>query len=367
MKAKKILYITPGLNVGGAEKFVITLSDALAAESESQLLVSLVAHNALHSELNKSIQFITLPRKYKLDILPILKLRKLIRKEKPDVIFCVNFFSYFFLKCATIFLNVTTKRVISYHSTIHVSKKEYLLHQFYSFILNKNDKIITVSNNQAEYTAKQLGIPTSQFKTIHNGIDTQYWQPWSPSDSDGGYIRNKYNIPRDIKVIIKAAAFRKEKNHLGAVRALQALHSVHRCKAYLLLLGEGPMLDEVKNLVVELGMQDYVIFTGLQKNVRPFYLESDLFTLCSSNVETFSIAALEAMACGLPCVLTDIGGAREMIVEGTTGYLCTPEYQDIANAWHKALNADFKKEKIHEHVATNFGAAEMIKEYEKIL
>ncbi len=367
MKAKKILYITPGLNVGGAEKFILTLSAALSEKTDSQLMVSLVAHNALQPELNKSIQFIALPRKYKMDILPVLKLRKLIRKEKPDVIFCINFFSYFFLKCATFLANVSAKRIISYHSTIHVSKKEHLLHKFYASMLSKKDQIITVSTNQAEYTAAQLGIPTSQFKTIHNGIDTQYWKPLTTPDINNHHIRETYNIPANAKVIIKAAAFRKEKNHTGAVRALHVLHSDHQCKAYLLLLGEGSMLEEVKNLVAELGLQDYVIFAGLQKNVRPFYLESDLFTLCSSNVETFSIAALEAMACGLPCVLTDIGGAREMINEGITGYLCTPEYQDIAHTWHKALTGIFDKETIHNHVVSNFGAGKMIEEYEKIL
>lgn len=368
MQAKKILYITPGLNIGGAEKFIITLSTALSQETSNQTIVSLATHNALKSELNKNIRLIPLYRKHKFDILPILRLRKLIYAEKPDVIFCINFFTYFFSKCATFLLTINAKRIISYHSTIHVSRKEYVLHKFFRLLVTKKDLIVTVSNNQEIYTAKQLRIPRSQFKTIHNGIDTGYWKPPAPGDANAiNDMRRAYNIPPDANVIIKAASFRIEKNHTGAVRALHLLHTRYQCKAYLMLLGDGPMFNEVKSLAGELGLNDFVVFAGMQQNVRPFYWISNLFTLCSTSVETFSIAALEAMACGLPCVLTDIGGASEMIAEGRTGYLCKPTDSDIAQSWHKALTTAFNQEKIYEHVTLNFDAKKMIEEYKKIL
>ncbi|MEO5564099.1 MAG: glycosyltransferase, partial [Chitinophagaceae bacterium] len=295
---------------------------------------------------------------------PILQLRKILKQEKPDLIFCVNFFSYFFYRCANVFLGSKAKRIISYHSTIHVSRKEYWMHKFYKSLLSKKDLIVTVSHNQAEYTAKDLGIPAEKFKTIYNGIDTQFWMP-----SRNGTInttRTTYNIPADAKVIIKAAAFRVEKNHAGAVRALHILHNKYGQKAHLLLLGEGTMMAETKKLVAELGMQNYISFAGLQRDLRPFYQASDLFTLCSTNVETFSIAALEAMACGLPSVLTDIGGAREMIT-AENGFICETTDGDIAEKWHKALTANYDKAKIHSHVRTHFGAVKMIEEYKKIL
>jgi glycosyltransferase involved in cell wall biosynthesis len=127
------------------------------------------------------------------------------------------------------------------------------------------------------------------------------------------------------------------------------------------------MTDQVKKLVAELKMENYVIFAGLQKDVRPFYWSGNLFTLCSTNVETFSIAALESMACGLPCVLTDIGGAREMIVEGLTGYLSKTDDASIADAWLKALKTDFRKEKIFAFIQNHFDSSKMVEEYRKIL
>ena len=163
------------------------------------------------------------------------------------------------------------------------------------------------------------------------------------------------------------AAFRPEKNHIGAIRSLEILHSRYHTKAYLLFVGEGLLYDECRNLSKEMHLDDFVIFAGPKKDVRPYYWASDIFTLCSTSVETLSIAALEAMACGLPAVMTNIGGADEMIVENMNGFLCEPKESKIADAWHKALAADFSPEKINQYIGDHFGADKMIDEYRKTL
>jgi len=366
MNHKKILYITPALSVGGAEKFLILLSNSLVNEKEKQIVVSLQAVNTLQGELDKKINFIALPRKFKFDLNPVSKLRRLIKSEQPSVIFCINFYSYFISRCAMLGLKTKSRRVISYHSTVHVTKKEHFLHKFYAFLMTKEDFLITVSANQAKYTAEKYSISPSKFTTIHNGIDLQYWHP-SPDESVRNSIRRQYNIEPDAKVIIMTAALRIEKNHLGAVKALHLLHGVYGQKAYLLMVGDGIMHEAIKKLAGDLNLQDYVKITGMQKEVRPFYWASDLFTLCSTSVETFSIAALEAMGCGLPGVLTDIGGANEMIKEGLNGKLCEAAEEDIAKKWATVLSGNYSKQDIHAFTRDNFSAEKMLAEYRKIV
>jgi len=360
------MYITPALSIGGAEKFLILLSNSLMNETEKQIVVSLQAVNTLQAELDKKINFIALPRKYKFDLNPVSKLRHLIKTEQPSVVFCINFYSYFISRCAMFGLKTKSQRVISYHSTIHVTKKEHLLHKFYAFLLTKEDYIITTSVNQAKYTADKYSIPPSKFTTIYNGINVHYWHP-SPDDNVRNSLRRLYKIGPDAKVILMTAALRVEKNHLGAVKALQVLHNVYGQKAYLLMVGDGIMHEAITKLVVKLNLQDYVIITGMQKDVRPFYWASDLFTLCSTSVETFSIAALEAMGCGLPGVLTDIGGANEMIKDGVNGKVCAPEENDIAKKWAAVLSGNYSKDAIHTFARDNFSAEKMLSEYRKIV
>jgi glycosyltransferase involved in cell wall biosynthesis len=256
--------------------------------------------------------------------------------------------------------------IVSYHSTIPKNKKENILNKLYSTLLTHRDLIITVSENQAKYTSLKYNIPSRLFKTIHNGIDINNWR--LPGDQcDKIKLRNQYGIPDSAALIIMTAAFRPEKNHIGAIKSLQVLHSAYNQKAYLLFVGEGMLLDQCRRMAENIEISEFVKFAGLQSDVRPFYWASNLFTLCSTSVETFSIAALEAMACGLPVVLTNIGGASEMISEGLNGFLCEPDVADIAQKWSKALQFNFSAETIHDYISKHFSAEKMIEEYTNTL
>lgn len=363
---KAIIYIVPAFPVGGAEKFLILLANSLSKNLRSQTVVSLGDDNKARYELNNEIRFVPLPRTGKFDFAPLRSLRRLIRTEKPDIIFCLNFFCFFLTKLIISGLKHKPFVIVSYHSTIPRNKKENSLNKLYITFLTKKDLIITVSENQANYTAIKYRIPSGLFKTIHNGIDINKWR-LPGDDFDKIKFRNRYGIPEDAAVIILTAAFRPEKNHLGAIESLQLLHSEYGQNAYLLFVGEGVLLEECREAAEKKGLSEFIKFAGLQSDVRPFYWASNLFTLCSTSVETFSIAALEAMACGLPVVLTNIGGASEMIFGGLNGFLCEPETADIARKWSEALKSGFSAEKIHDYVSKNFSAEKMIGEYMRTL
>ena len=94
---------------------------------------------------------------------------------------------------------------------------------------------------------------------------------------------------------------------------------------------------------------------------------ADVFTLTSES-ETFSIAALEAMAFGLPCALTDVGGAREMIVEDWNGTLADPlDPASIAKAWMNALKNNLNGRFIRQYVEKRFSLPTMLDKYVNLL
>jgi glycosyltransferase involved in cell wall biosynthesis len=361
-----ILYITPGLPVGGAETLLALLSNSLTGSTKKQIVVSLSDQNALQNAFSKETEIQYFPRKSKFDLKPVLDLRKLIRKEKPDIIFCINFFSYFIIRCAVIGMKSSPKRIISYHSTVPLNRKDDLLMSLYTKLLNKRDALITTCINQTNYTSSRYRIPMKLFQIIYNGIDSDHWKlaadNWSSHE-----VRAKFGIPCHAKVINLTASFRPEKNHKGAVKALHMLHNYSDYKPYLLLVGSGHTLKEIKELVKQLHMEEYVKFAGFQEDIRPLYWISDLFTLCSTHVETFSIATMEALACGIPAVLTDTGGAAEMIIEGFNGYICKPAEREIMLTWQKALNENFSKGAISGYQRVNFNKDKMVNEYEQLI
>jgi glycosyltransferase involved in cell wall biosynthesis len=365
MAGKFILYVTPALPVGGAEKFLVLLANSLIKNGARQTVVSLSSDNKLQHEFSEEVQFVALPRSAKLDRQPLKTLKNLIREEKPDFIFCLNFFSFFIVKMTILGMRPKPSVIVSYHSTIHENRKEHNLHKIYSRIIGKKDLVITVSENQKNYTSAKYHIAPGRIRTIHNGIDLNRWN--LPGDvRNKSLIREQFGIPSDAPVIVMTAAFRPEKNHSDAIRALGLLHSEFQTRAYLLLVGDGILMEQSRELAVKENLKDYIIFTGPQSDVRPFYWAGDLFTLSSSS-ETFSIAALEAMACGLPAVLTNIGGASEMILTGVNGFLCEPEPHDLAKKWSEALRTKFNQQGIHDHIRDQFNAEKMIGEYRKVL
>jgi glycosyltransferase involved in cell wall biosynthesis len=357
----KILFIISDLTIGGAEKFLLSLTNYLSNNGYLITIICLNDENPLENEFNKNINLLYFKRSHKFDLSSIRKIRGEVKNQKFDFVICINFFTFFITALSTSFLSIS--KIISLHTTIAGSKKKYYqIKYLYARLLNKSDHLITVSNNQAKYISKTYHIPFHKFTTIHNGIDTTHWS-FAPDGFDISKNRGKYEIPSGAKVIIIAANLRPEKNHITAIRALQLLHSVHDNYAYLFLIGDGDMKDKIVESARDLNLNGYIKFAGFQNDLRPFYWMSDLFTLTSDKVETLSIAALEAMACGLPCVLTNIGGANELIIENKNGFLSETNENDIALKWNKALNTTFSKNEIRDIVIRNFNVIEMTRSY----
>jgi len=91
-------------------------------------------------------------------------------------------------------------------------------------------------------------------------------------------------------------------------------------EAELWLIGEGPELDTVKSILQGSGYEHDLVYWGLHPNVAPLLAQTDLLLMTSLS-ESFCLAALEAMACGVPVLATKVGGLPEVVIHGQTGYL----------------------------------------------
>jgi glycosyltransferase involved in cell wall biosynthesis len=186
------------------------------------------------------------------------------------------------------------------------------------FLGRHTSRIIAVSDALRSELVETVGLDAARIVTIHNGIDlAAFLTPIDP-----GPVRDRYGIPRDAVVFGQAARFAPQKGHeMLVAAAVPVLEKVPH--AYLLLAGDGPLLDPVRRIASRTSVASRILFPGFETDVRGMLAALDVF-VSSPNSEGLGMAAIEAMSAGLPVVSVRTGGVPEVVADGTTGILVAP-------------------------------------------
>lgn len=164
------------------------------------------------------------------------------------------------------------------------------------------------------------GVPSEKVVTIYNGLDLERVAP--RPDVTRESVLADFNLPQDAArrfVTIVANLHHPVKDHSTFLRAARRVHAAMPEAAFV-IAGEGELIAPMRSLAAQLGIERDVFFTGRCARVAELLSVSDVCVL-SSKAEGFSNSILEYMAAARPVVATDVGGAREAIIEGETGYL----------------------------------------------
>jgi glycosyltransferase involved in cell wall biosynthesis len=369
MNFKSIAFVIHGLPMGGAEKFMISIVNHLFEIKYDPVVILLSNDDTLANEINAGIPIIKVLKKSRYDLSVSHRIKQQILAHGANKIFCVNPYSYFLTKLAFLF-EQDYKIFLSPHTTKPFSWYNWFQTFVYYRLIGKHDTLVYLCKKQQEYLTKTYLLPHCEQAIIYNGINTETFNPAIFEALDRDKIRASFSLDRSDKLILLVARINPEKRHTDALQALSIIHKMQAViKPHLMIVGAGnkPLSDKLKALVSFLSLDGYVHFVGNHSDVRIFYYIADIFTLTSES-ETFSIAALEAMAFGLPCALTDVGGAREMIVEDWNGTLANPLHPDsIANAWLNALKNNKNGLSIRENVERRFSLPNMLNHYVNLL
>lgn len=366
---KSIAFVIHGLPMGGAEKFMISIVNHLFDIKYDPFVILLSNDDTLAGEINAGIPIIKVLKKSRYDISISDRIKRQILVHGAKKIFCVNPYSYFLTKISFLF-DQHYQIYLSPHTTKPFSLYNWFQTFVYYRLIGKKDTLIYLCNNQQDYLSKKYHLPDCEQTVIYNGINTETFNPALFKGMDRDALRSSFSIDKNDKLILLVARINPEKRHTDAIKALSITHKMRGVvKPHLMIVGAGNkhLSDNLKDLVSVLGLEGYVHFVGNHSDVRMFYYIADIFTLTSES-ETFSIAALEAMAFGLPCALTDVGGAREMIVEDWNGTLSQPLHPDsIAKAWLNALKNNHNGALIREHIIERFSLPTMLSHYVHLL
>ncbi len=158
--------------------------------------------------------------------------------------------------------------------------------------------------------------PAKEIDVVPNFIDPDRWAPGRATAQASCFSHG------GTRMVLHVSNFRPVKRVPAVVEVFSEIRN--RVNARLLLVGEGPDLPMVHQRIQELGLRSSVEILGEQEQLVPLLSEADLFLLPSSQ-ESFGLAALEAMACGVPVVASRVGGLPEVIDHGRSGFLLAPD------------------------------------------
>lgn len=226
-------------------------------------------------------------------------------------------------------------------------------------------RAIACSQDVADSIHRHIGdrVPVD---VVRNGVSTTHFQR---DREAGSALRARLGIPADAPVMGTVAVFRAQKRLPDWIRVARSVAD-SLPDARFLLVGAGPVEDEVRAAIAETGLGDRVILPGLQEDVRPFLAAMDVYVM-SSEFEGLPIALLEAMACELPAVCTAVGGIGEVVREGVEGHLVGKDAPLSLAAPIAALLADRARRDAlgraaRARVADAFGMRRMMGELEAI-
>lgn len=181
---------------------------------------------------------------------------------------------------------------------------------------------VTVDANCLKEIWAQIGIPKSKVKVIPFGVDLKIFNP----QVDGSEIREKLEIQSSDVVLISTRPFRNHHYNMECfIRAIPLiLKSCSNIK--VIMKGSGPLEGYLRNLAKKLGVSEHVHFVGLvpHAEMSKYLAAADIY-VSTCFVDTTSVSLLEAMACGLAPIVTDIDGNREWITNGENGLLFPPK------------------------------------------
>jgi glycosyltransferase involved in cell wall biosynthesis len=254
--------------------------------------------------------------------------------------------------------------ISTFHGFVDANDMERLMWLKRLLINLRSRKIVFVSDRLREHYVQHLGFSERKSVTIYNGVDTSIFYP-QKNDS----IRKGLGIGTKHVVIGAVGNIRPSKGYDLFLKAARLVYDQHpECRFVVAGQGAGPLYQKLLKLRDDLGLKDVFFFIGFRSDTDLVYNNFDLFVLPSTS-EGFSISTIEAMACGLPVIVTRSGGPEEIVSENRVqGTVVECNEFDIANAMNRYLEEKgfLPKYDSFELVANKYSLSSMVERYTRL-
>lgn len=322
---KKICYIVPSLRRGGAESFLAALAARMAATGVEVLVHSLQKSGSTPLPLAAPVRFSEGRSGRSLDSASILSAIRNIRDFGPDLIHCKGNDADFFAALTSRLLprkpwvsTIESVHQLLVHPSLKRRVKNILIKRAYRHHFRG---IVFVSAATGKTFTDWVGGPLPSPTVIYNGVDPRRFSKGTTGEKD--QIRLELGLPASACLILTVGRMIEVKGQRFLLEALATLGNQDQM-VHLAIAGRGPLGSALLAEASALGIKEQVHFLGERADIERVYHAADIFALPSLS-EGHPLTLIEAMASGLPCVASAVGGIPEVLEEDGAGVLVEPQ------------------------------------------
>lgn len=364
------LFLLSSLCVGGSERKTVRVVNALCLRGHNNIhLAWLNGPETLRHEIIPGVSATCLDRRGKFSWRTLRHLEQYVRTHGITRIVCMNLYPLLYAKALRLVMGSSMPLcTVTINTTEFISRKEAAQMALYAPLMRRADGVVFGSDYQLGRWVTRYRLPREKCCYIHNGVDSNYFSVHAIG-LPGTDHRAAFGFRPDDFVVGTVGMLRPEKQQGDLIEAVARLRA-QSVRAFALIVGGGAEELALRKQMANAGVTDYIRFPGEMRDVRPALAAMDVFVSTSVS-ETFSNAALEAMVMGLPVVLSDVGGTREMVRDGVNGYLYPASNVERLTTVLSSLAADLPAtrhmgEEARRIAVERFSFSRMVDEYEAL-
>lgn len=323
-----IVHLTYILDFGGLETLMVDCINRMPADRYRHAIVCLTKYTEFAKKITQpGVEIYALHKGAGLGMGTHVKCWKLLRRLRPTIVHTYNLAAAEYAFTAAV--AGVPIRVHAEHGRDAADpegknpKHNFLRRRLAPLI----DRFVPVSDDLHQWLAQVVGISEKKILLIKNGVDTDRFRPQAALAGASPWSAQQF-------VIGTVARVQDIKNHRGLVEAFVRLREMlpeHRHRMRLSIIGDGPLLSELRAQVAAAGLDDVVWLPGARSDIAELLCGFSVFAL-PSLAEGTPVSMLEAMACALPVVASSVGGIPEVVEHGKHGSLVPPSDRDALAA-----------------------------------
>jgi glycosyltransferase involved in cell wall biosynthesis len=314
MGCPRLCIVVGQLGRGGLEKQAYLIASGLSRRGFEVTVVSLSAGGAWAEPLRAAgVPLVELKRRGHFDLRRFANLVAVFRKMRPDLVYAFNYPTTVYARLAGLAASVPL--LVTGERCVYLTRFQGLLERILARV---TECVICNAEAIRRDLVERIGVPGRKVITVRNAIE-----PLAVGSVEARRsAQTLLGIPEGSFVVGTVGRVEDQKNLPMLVEVARLARDAGLDVRYC-IIGDGSRMKAIQSMIHDLALDDHFVLAGERPAVRDLLPAFDVFVL-TSGYEGLPNAVMEAMAAGLPCVCTDVGGCRELVEEGVTGFLVPP-------------------------------------------